>query len=169
MDVPSVRCLIKLCNGKAWLCGAEWRGACAWLEWRAPGTSGEGQRRAPTGRGRRETQGGRRRGGPLSSWATASGGGTRWMMNRAGLPDSWCLNLAQRWWRLRTVLRTQIWDTRRSWFEGSTWPQLSDTAESVHSWEWGLGLLASPSDSSRGARGKNYFCRFPFPVSFSYT
>ena len=85
-----------------------------------------------------------------------------------GLPDRWCLNLAQRWWRLRTVLGTQIWDTRRSWFEGSTWPQLSDTAESVHSWEWGLGLLASPSDSSRGARGKNYFCCFPFPVSFSY-
>ena len=96
--------------------------------------------------------------GELAGWWTG-----------AGLPDPWCLNLAQRWWRLRTVLRTQIWDTRRSWFEGSTWPQLSDTAESVHSWEWGLGLLASPSDSSRGARGKNYFCHFPFPVSFSYT
>lgn len=83
MDVPSARCLIKLCNGKAQLCGAEWRGACAWLEWRAPGTSGKGQLRAPVGRGRRETQGGRQRGGPLSSWATASDGGTRWMMNRA--------------------------------------------------------------------------------------
>lgn len=37
--------------------------------------SGEGQLRAPAGRGWRETQEARRRGGTLSSWATASDGG----------------------------------------------------------------------------------------------
>ena len=82
MDVPSAQCLIKLCNGKARLCGAEWSGACARLECRAPGA----ERRGPAEGTRRQ----RMEGDPRSQangrnpelLSNSKWWGTRWMMNR---------------------------------------------------------------------------------------
>ena len=52
MDVPSAMCLIKLHNGKAWLCGAERAGELVQgLNGGLLGLSGKDQLRASAGRG----------------------------------------------------------------------------------------------------------------------